>query len=280
MSTDQYQHGIALSGGGTRGFAHLGALKALEEYGVPIHYVAGTSAGAIVGALYASGMEPEEIHRLIKDRNVFSFTKIRIPRQGFFSLDGLAEFMQEHIEEKNLEELPLPLTVTATNLNKGRVEYFSEGSIFDAVIASASIPVIFSPVRIHDSEYCDGGVYDNLPSQFLRNRCEKVIGVNISPIEPANEKLSLLDIASRSFQLGVNANVVKSISECDLYIEPVDIRKYGLLDTTMADDIFLSGYDAARHKLDSDLENFLKPTNWIERIIWTIKKQFVSLSST
>lgn len=273
MSSHQYQHGIALSGGGTRGFAHLGVLKALEEYSVKIDYVAGTSAGAIAGVLYASGMAPEEIHNLIKSRNVLSFTKMLIPRQGLFTLDGLAEFIQQHVEEKNLEELPLPLTVTATNLNEGKVEYFSEGPIVDAVLASASIPVIFSPVKIGSSEYCDGGVYDNLPSVYLKSRCEKIIGVNISPIEVTHEKLSLLDIASRSFQLGVNANVVSSITACDLYIEPADIRKFGLLDTSLADDIFASGYEAAKQALDSGLDKFLEPNHWFDRLIWNIKKQ-------
>jgi hypothetical protein len=82
-----------------------------------------------------------------------------------------------------------------------------------------------------------------------------------------------MDIASRSFQLGVNANVVKSIAACDLYIEPSDIRKFGLLDTTMADEIFMSGYNETRKVLDKDLDKFLEPTEWFERVIWKVKKQ-------
>lgn len=276
MSTEQHKIGLALSGGGTRGFAHLGALKALKEYKITVDRIAGTSAGAIVGLFYASGMEPEDIHKLLKSQNVYSFTRLRFPKQGFFTLEGLSKLIQEHIHVQNLEELPLPLTVTTTNMSLGKVAYFSEGSIIDTVIASASIPVIFTPVQLGGYEHCDGGIYDNLPAYHLSQVCEKVIGVNISPIEEMSGNLGLLDIASRSFQLGVNANVVNSIDFCDLYIEPKDIRKYGLLDSTFADEIFLAGYDSTRALLDSQLKTFEEPEKWLPKMLWKLKKNMLS----
>jgi NTE family protein len=235
--------GIALGGGGARGFAHLGIVKALLEKGIePSHY-SGVSAGAIAGALLADGMSPDEAHRVLKDKGLFNLGKIHFPTNGLLKFDGLQEELEKALKAKKIEDLKLPLTVAASNLNKAKVEYFSSGNLAQIVTASASIPILFTPVEIDGNLYSDGGMYDNLPTQPLRDEaCDKIIAISISPVNETNELDSLKKIGARVFQLMVNANTKTSKTECDLLIEPDGMRDYDILSSSAADELFELGY--------------------------------------
>ena len=129
MQQNKAHFGIALSGGGTRGFAHLGVLQALNEHGIQPDIIAGTSAGAIAGAMYASGIPPKDIHEFLKSKDVMGFTRLHFPRKGLFTFDGLIKLLETNLDVTNIEELPIPFTITATNLNKGCPHYFYSGNI-------------------------------------------------------------------------------------------------------------------------------------------------------
>lgn len=238
----KYDLGIALSGGGARGFAHLGILKALEEKGIRPDVISGTSAGAIAGAFIAAGKSPDEALEIMKKYRFFDITTLRIPKSGLFNLDGLKSSINKEIYQKKIEDLPKPLFIAATNMLDGRVEYFSEGPLGKIVQASASIPILFSPVEINGKLYADGGVLDNLPLKPILDCCKKTILINISPLLPIKEMKNLVQVATRMLQLSVHAREDLKKTQADFHIEPPEMDKYEILDTKHAQEIFDVGY--------------------------------------
>ena len=170
FSRKPYKLGLVLSGGGARGFAHAGALQALEEVGLKPDIIAGVSAGSVVTAMYASGMAPEEIVKVFADAKFGDFAELGVPRDGFFSMDGFKKFLKKHIPFERIEDLPRPAVICATDLDNNKPVDFTEGPLFDCVAASCSIPIIFKPVRINGITYVDGGVLANLRVAGSRNR--------------------------------------------------------------------------------------------------------------
>src|ERR1700754_1937451 len=155
--------GLALSGGGARGIAHIGVIKALEELNIKPDVISGTSAGSIVGVLYASGMRPNEIFDVVSHLSIFKSVKIAWAWSGLLKMEGLQALLTKHIPDNTFESLKIPLTVAATEIRLGEIRYFSSGELGPAVIASCSIPGIFDPVHFDGHLYVDGGLLDNLP---------------------------------------------------------------------------------------------------------------------
>ena len=194
-----------MGGGGARGFAHLGVLEALNENGINLDIIAGTSAGSMVGAFIAAGKKPKDVLNLLKEKDLFGYSKIHWPKEGLFSLDGLGEVLRKEISINRIEHLKIPLIITVSNMNKGAVEYLEEGDLVDSILASGSIPFVFKPVEIDGYKYVDGGILDNLPVEPLLEKCDKVIAVSISPLEETDDLDNLLKISARTFQMSVNA---------------------------------------------------------------------------
>lgn len=239
----KYKLGIALGGGGARGFAHLGAMKALSEKRLEADIYAGTSAGAIVGSFLASGLAPDEVFELMHKNKFSDYTKLHLPIDGFMSLEGMQEKLEKHIDAKNIEDLRKPLIICASNVNTGKVAYFEKGKLSTAVAASSSIPVLFSPIKIGKHQYLDGGIFDNVPVAALRDKCDKVIAINIMPLETNSNVKNLMDVALRTFQMSVEANTYYSRKHADLFIEIEGIQKFGVLSTSNAQALFDLGYN-------------------------------------
>ncbi len=238
--------GIALSGGGARGIAHLGVLQALFEKNIYPDIIAGISAGAIVGVFIADGYSPGEIFEFIKDKKIFNFTKIQIPKQGLLSLHGLVDILNSKIRARNLEDLKIPLVIGASNLNTGKIEYFEKGPVNLLIQASSSIPILFSPVKIGEYLYADGGIFENLPASPIRKRCKKLIGVHVNPIQYSEDLDNLIKIATRTFYLTVNETIKASKKLCNHFIEPDELWKYEILSVKKADELFKVGYEYCR----------------------------------
>lgn len=239
----KYNIGIVLSGGAARGFAHLGVLKALNEKGIYPDIISGASAGAIIGAFIAHGKTPDQVYKLLKNKKITDYTKIHLPVSGFFGLEKLTKILKEDIKVKNIEELEKPLYVAVTNLNKGVVEYHNKGPLNEIILASSSIPIIFSPVNINDTLYVDGGLLDNIPIKPLINNCKKIIAVNVLPVQKSGKLDNMIKIAARTFQVSINANVRYVKLKSDLYIEPEGLTKYNIFDTKNTDVLFELGYE-------------------------------------
>ena len=258
-----YKIGIALSGGGVKGLCHAGVLKALEEVGIKPEIISGVSAGALVGALYSDGYTPDEIAVCFEEINFRTMTKIRIPNGGFFKTDIFQKFLSKKLHAKTFEELSIPLRVVATDLDNGKSVTFKSGQLIDPIVASCSFPVLFSPKIIDGIHYVDGGVLKNFPVSTIRKDCEKVIGINASPLVADEYKQSILHVALRSYNFMFKANILHDKGLCDLLIEPVDMGNYETFDVDKGREIFELGYRSAKQLLAIKLDPKLVLTDGI-----------------
>lgn len=247
-----YRIGLALSGGGAKGFAHAGVLKALEAYGIVPDIIAGTSAGAIVGALYADGFSPEEVLRFFDSASFSRFAKLTHRKGGLFRIDEFKKALKEALRAQTFEELRLPLYINATDMHHARNVYFSQGPLLDVIIASCSLPILFEPIVLDDVAYCDGGIIRNFPVDILRHQCTYVIGVNLGAMDMEEKSsLSLIDVAQRTYSIMRKANVLTAKEDCDILIEPDDLDHFGLFDAENSKKIYQAGYDEAMRVLQA-----------------------------
>jgi NTE family protein len=258
MADKQYKIGLVLSGGGARGFAHLGVIQALNESGIFPDVISGTSAGALIGVLYADGYTPKKILALISCVSRLDFMRPALPREGLLQINGIIKIMRSSLRAKKFSELKIPLFVSATDMNNGKAVYFSEGDLFDPVIASASIPVLFQPVKINDISYVDGGVLDNLPIKPIENKCLILIGSFVNAVGYQEKVTGLINIAERTFMLSMSKEISEKAKKFDLFIAPAEMRNYKILDPDKANELFEIGYNATLEKLkEIDLEILL-----------------------
>ena len=267
----KFKIGLVLSGGGAKGIAHLGALKALEEKGIKPGIISGVSAGAVMGALYASGQKPEQIHKVLRNRDMWNFSKLNFPKLGLFNFTGLKQDLTELLPVKTFEELDFPLIVVATNLNKGIMEYFDSGDLVQPIIASSSIPLLYKPLKIGDYYYVDGGVFRNLPVDPIRKISKTVIGMHVNPIQETNELYSVFNISSRVFQLTVNSSINESKKACDIFVQPPELYKYSLFDNRYPDQVFELGY--------REMKNVLEKKKIFSKGSWLKLEKFRSIYS-
>jgi NTE family protein len=238
--------GLVLSGGGARGVAHIGVLKALDEMSVQFSMISGTSAGAIVGALYAHGYKPDEIFALIKTLSIFKSVRPAWTWAGLLRMDGLRDLLLKNLPGNSFEKLKLPLTVAATEIRKGRIEYFDQGELVPAILSSCSIPAVFNPMNFNGGLYVDGGLFDNLPVRPIRDKVDKIVGSHCNHISPDFDPNSLRTVIERSLLMAINANTLVSKGLCDVFIEPTHLSKYGSFDIGKAQEIFDIAYKFTR----------------------------------
>jgi NTE family protein len=259
MSDKKYRTGIVLSGGAARGFSHLGVLQALNESNIYPDIISGTSVGAIVGSLYADGNKPYEILSLLSKNSRLDYFSLTMPKEGLLQISGLIKILKETLRAKTFEELKIPLFVTATDLNNGRIVYFSSGELLRPVIASSSIPVLFKPLIIDNVFYVDGGVMNNMPIEPLENICEIIIGSYVNPIGNENSFSSLINVAVRTFQLSMHKDLIEKQARFTLLIAPPELKNYALLDPGKAEELFEIGYNKTRKELkNKELLDLLK----------------------
>ncbi|MBK7474682.1 MAG: patatin-like phospholipase family protein [Haliscomenobacter sp.] len=238
--------GLALSGGGARGVAHIGAIQALEAHGIFADVLSGASAGAIVGALYAAGKTPAEMMDFVKDSSFWKIFQIGLPIDGLAKLTYLNERLADTIETDDFSSLKKELHIAVANLNKGNCELRSSGTLFSTVMASCAVPLIFKPIELNGDVYVDGGLLNNLPVGPLRAACDIVIGINVMPNVPVPAKAvqTALGIAIRSFELSVYANTIPSLRQCDVVIEPKSLHQYHIFQFNKFQEIYDIGYRA------------------------------------
>jgi len=249
MAEKIYKTGFVLSGGGARGFAHLGFLEALFEEGIYPHIISGTSAGALAGVFIADGFAPREVLELLNTGSRLDFMRPTLPREGLLQISGIAKILNANLHAKNFNDLKIPLIVTATDINNGKAVYFSEGDLIERVIASMSIPVLFQPVVINNIQYLDGGITDNLPVTPIENLCKILLGSFVNPIGYVEKLSGLINIAERTFMLNMTKEVTEKSAKFDLLVAPPELRNYGILDPEKANELFTLGYNATKEKL-------------------------------
>lgn len=214
---------IALSGGAAWGIAHIGVLQVLESEGVSVDSVTGTSAGSLVGALWAGGITAHRMEELLEGINWSTFGRLVFPKLGLFDSSLLEDFVEEHLgTDRTFEELNKPLAVVAADLYSGTQVVIDSGSVAKAVRASCAIPMVFTPVEYEDMLLVDGGLVNNLPVSAAKERkADIVIAVNlreetISPDHVTNQ----WEVGIRALNIMHNRATLLEAQRSDVLISP------------------------------------------------------------
>ncbi|NHF59631.1 patatin [Flavobacteriaceae bacterium TP-CH-4] len=246
--------GLVLSGGGARGIAHIGAIKALEEEGIHPSYIAGTSAGAIVGGLYAGGCTWEEILDFFKTLEIFTIDKYARKKPGFVDTTKFYSELKNYLPDDSFEALKKPLFITATNLLDGSLQVFHRGELISPLLASAAVPGIFAPVQINNGYYADGGMLNNFPVDLIKTYCAQIVGVYVNPFEKVQIKdlKHAYSVMERAYHIKVASESFSKFDDCNLLVRPKNMSSFGMFALKNIDVIFQLGYDAAKEALRAE----------------------------
>ncbi len=247
--------GLVLSGGGVRGMAHIGVLRALEQHGIAASKVSGSSVGALVAALYANGNTIQDMLAFFKETPLFKYNFISILKPGLVDTERYFDIFKGYFPENSFAALERELYVVATNLQKGEEEFFSSGQLIPPLLASAALPPVFGPVEIKNCMYADGGIMNNFPLEPLKDKTDFMIGSNVSVIKKVSKKdiNSSLQLANRTTALMIYAINREKIHQCDLIFEAMELEKIGVLDKKGIEKAYLIGYEHAARMLEKYL---------------------------
>ena len=212
-----------MGGGAARGFAHIGVIQVLEEAGIRPAMVAGTSAGSLVAALYASGKSPTQLQQLAEAMDEATFADWTLPifSRGMLRGEALARYVQTAVSGRLIEDMSLPLGIVATDLHSGLGVLFQRGDTATAVRASSAVPAIFQPVRIAGRDYVDGGLVSPVPVRYARQMgAELVIAVDISSAPESNPAGDTLQILMQTFTImGKSINTLE-LKDAEVVVRP------------------------------------------------------------
>jgi|TARA_B110000114_G_scaffold10295_1_gene10148 NTE family protein len=242
--------GLALGGGAAKGVAHIGVLKALEDANIEVDYIAGTSVGAMIAALYAFKVDVETIGSLARRLTMSKVTSFKLNKTGFFSTESLRELMLEYVGDVAIEDAAIPLSIVATDINSGEEIILTSGSVVDAVCASAAIPGIYIPVEINGRTLVDGGLVQNVPIEALQTAGAGVtIASHLNSVSHYQEISHVLDVMRNAFEIAVSQHTQDQLKEADLLIS-MDLSDFSLRDNTERyDELFNIGHQAATVQL-------------------------------
>lgn len=248
------QRPFVLSGGGARGYAHIGVLKAFAEHNIFPEAIAATSAGSIAAAFICDGYSTDEV------REIFLHTKMGLTvdwknlKNGFLSLKLLEKVLTQTLRHTTFESLPIPLYVTATNFSTGQQTIFNKGPLIPAILAASSIPMLFPPVIIEGIPYVDGGISGNLPVEPLLGKYTSIIGVHVNPLTPYNPASGLRANIERTLHMAIHEPVLKNQLLCSRFIEPQELGRFGMFDFKRFDAIYTIGLEYTRRVLQESPE--------------------------
>ncbi|PKN53480.1 MAG: Patatin [Deltaproteobacteria bacterium HGW-Deltaproteobacteria-13] len=257
-STKPAKIAVVLGGGGSKGFAHIGVLKVLEAQKIPIHMVVGTSAGSLVGSLYASGKSAFELQaialKMDKD-NVIDYDW-KVWSGGLIKGDKLENFINANVKNTPIEKLKIPYYAVATNIATGEEAVFDRGNTGMAVRASCSVPAVFHPLKIGSNTYVDGGVVSPVPVDAARrNGADIVIAVDISGGLRKDVPDGIMDTMKKSVNIMYSKIAEYQIKNADIVIRP-DVRDIGSTDMDKFNEAIFEGEKAATLKIP-ELQNII-----------------------
>ena len=242
--------GIALGGGFARGIAHIGVLKVLEEEGIPIRIITGTSVGALIGAVYCSGNSIAELEEIAHSCRFTTFARWTVSRYGFASNERMVTFLNRVLKVKRFEELRIPLGVTATDFNTGEGVVFHSGTIIDPVRASCAYPGMFLPVVIRGKYLVDGMLSYPVPTRPVREMgADRVLAVHLKGTWSSHgAPRHLFDVIGQSFAIAQDRMSSQWKSSADLVIEP-DVAGFAYDDFKRSPELIQAGEVAMRKAL-------------------------------
>lgn len=244
--------GLVLSGGGVRGMAHIGLIRAMEEAGISASHISGSSVGAIVGALYANSVPVEDMLNFFRETPLFRYNFFTINKPGLLDTDRYFEIFKSYLPHDSFEALHKQLFVMVTNLQKGRQQLFSEGELIRPLLASAALPPVFSPVEIENCLYADGGIMNNFPSEPLANKVDYLIGSNVSVVKELDKRdiRTSMQLTNRTTALMIYAINENKTKCCNLLLQPQKLERIGVLDKKSMESAYSIGYEYAIRQLE------------------------------
>ncbi len=241
---------MALSGGATRGFAHIGVLQALEESAIKPDVLSGTSIGAFAAALYAFGVPLEEIRSLAHGMTPLSISKLKLSRYALFSNEELARLIQSKIGKARIEDALIPLAIVAVDIGSGEKVTLRTGEVAPAVMASNAVPGIYRPVIIDGRMLVDGGILEDVPISPLRPMgAETVVAVNLSADRRYRQPEDIIDILLNAFDLAIDEDTKTQVKAADVLIEP-RLSHFRRMDASQIDSLIAEGHRAAVASID------------------------------
>ena len=248
--------GLALGGGGARGFAHLGAIKAFEEYGIKFDFVSGTSAGSLVGAFYCAGLNFDQMLRIARS---FDEKDIRTSKFVFVpsKTEGIENLLINTLGDINIEDLKIPFSATAVDLKSTDEVCLTKGNLAKAVASSCCVPGVFQPVEHNNRLFCDGGLRNTLPADVPKLfGCDYVVGVDVNKSRLyGTDSAKVLDVLACSVRILMESNVIKGYEYSDVVLRPETKR----FKATKADgflDMIEEGYRETIAKMPEILKLF------------------------
>jgi NTE family protein len=244
---------LVLGGGAARGFAHIGVLRVLEDAGIPVELVVGTSVGSLVGALYADGYNASELEHLSRDLDRDDFFDFGIAPAlfgtGLASGERLEQWMRDHLRARDIEQLAIPYAAVATDLDDGSVVVLDRGEIVRAVRASSAIPGVFEPVELEGRLLVDGGVVANLPVAIARSLgADVIIAVDVTEVTGKARPSSFVEVVMRAVTILTHEGMEESARSADVLVAP-RVGDVDLLDFDAKERAIAAGAAAAREKL-------------------------------
>ncbi len=248
--------GLAFGGGGTRGFCHLGAVKAFEEFGLKFDFVSGTSAGSLAGAFYSAGYSYQQMYEVVKDikekdirKNIIPFTPSKIDGVGYILINNLGDI--------DIKDLKIPFAAVAVDIKSTKEVCFAKGNLAKAVMGSCAVPGVFQPVVYNDMILCDGGLQNTIPADIPRYfGCDYVISVDVNKSRTyGTDSTKFMDVLFCSIRILMKSNALRGYVNSDLIIAP-ETKRFKSTKTDGMDEMIEEGYKATIDAMPQIMEIF------------------------
>ncbi|NAS02362.1 patatin-like phospholipase family protein [Acinetobacter haemolyticus] len=241
---------LVLGSGGARGYAHIGVIEVLEQHGIRPDLIVGTSAGSIVGSIYASGKSAAELREIALKLKANDVRDVSVSLKGFFDGKKVEDYVNEQVQNTPLQRLKIPMYVVATELKEGTKTVFNYGNTGQAVRASASIPSMFVPIKIGHNEYVDGGLVSPVPVQVARDLgADIVIAVDILAQPVHTETTNVWGLFNQNINIMQGRLAEEELKYADIVIQPDLREKVHIFDVKGREITMQAGVDAAQSKL-------------------------------
>lgn len=233
---------LALSGGGNRGAIHVGVLHAFDVNDIKIDAISGTSAGAIVGAMYSAGYSALDLKKILQSQRIGKMLHFSLKKTSIANMNGLLNVLETHLQN-SYESLERKVYICASNMDDARFEIFSSGDLFTHICASACVPILFEPVLIDNKHYIDGGLFNNLPVNPLIGNYDTIIGVHVNNYKIEGD-YTIKTIATQIFSSVIKENVKRNMPLCDYLINPELDKSYRIFSRKNTELLFEIGFQA------------------------------------
>jgi|TARA_R110001599_G_scaffold43846_4_gene131050 NTE family protein len=243
--------GLALGGGAAKGMAHIGVLKAMEENGLDIEYISGTSIGALVASYYAFGKSIDSLEAISKDMSFSSLIGFKLQKQGIFSTKSVREMIVRDLGEVYIEQARIPLAICTTDIKTGEQVILKEGKLADAICASMAVPGVFIPVEIHGRQLVDGGITENVPVSILdRMGAGITIAVDLNGSPHYQEPKDIIAIMGNAIDIAIDLRTKEQISKADLILS-MDLANFSRMGNEEEfEELRKLGYEEMNKKLN------------------------------